>query len=87
MGHPNVQVLDGGFSKWVKEGKPVEATDANANDDAFGYKLNPDKIKEYDQIKAFNDNEAERTYQLLDVRAPEAFNNGTIAGAKNLPVG
>ena len=87
MGHPNVQVLDGGFAKWTKEGKAVEATDANANEDAFGYKLNADKIKLYDQMKAFEDNEAERTYQLLDVRAPDMYNNGSIKGAKNFPVG
>ena len=53
MGLANTQVLDGGFPAWVKEGKAVEATDASASADDFAYKLNPDKIAMYDQIKEF----------------------------------
>jgi thiosulfate/3-mercaptopyruvate sulfurtransferase len=71
MGHPNVCVLDGGFPKWTKEGRAVEATDAGANAGAFGYKLDANKIKLLDHMKAFAGNEAERNYQLLDVRAPD----------------
>ena len=87
MGHPNVQVLDGGFAKWTKESKPVETTDADVKEDDFGYKLNTDKIKEYEQIKNFGINEDERTYQLLDVRSPDQFNNGNIGGSMNFPIG
>ena len=85
MGHPNVCVLDGGFPKWTKEGRAVHATDFNASADAFGYKLDANKIKYLDQIKAFAGNEAERNYQLLDARATEAFEAGNIPGAQNVP--
>ena len=70
MGHPNVKVLAGGFSKWTNEKRPVEATNANATNDDFAYKLNPDKIKLFDQMKQFNDDEAARTFTLIDARAP-----------------
>lgn len=87
MGHQNVSVLNGGFTKWTKEGKPVHQGDQNVSADAYAYKLNPDLIKLYDQINSFATNEAERTYQLLDVRGPPDFEKGTITGAVNFPVG
>ena len=87
MGHPNVQVLDGGFAKWTKEGKAVECTNADVKESDFGYKLNADKIKDYGQMKNYEINEAERTYQLLDVRGAEQFNAGNIGGSKNFPFG
>ena len=53
MGHPSVFVLDGGFPAWKKEGKAVESTDSGANADDFGYKLDSEKIKTFDQIQEF----------------------------------
>ena len=38
MGHNNVHVLDGGFPKWQKEGRPIESTDSMATAEDFGYK-------------------------------------------------
>lgn len=87
MGHPNVQVLDGGFPKWEKEGRPVEITNADASAEDFGYKLNADKIKLYENIKSFEANEAERTFQLLDVRGPGEFEAGNIGGSSNVHFG
>ena len=48
MGHPSVYVLDGGLPAWKKAGKPTHARDASATADDFAYKLNPDKIKNFD---------------------------------------
>ena len=48
MGHQNVQVLDGGFPAWLKEGKATESTDKEVKDEDFAYKLNPDKIKDFE---------------------------------------
>lgn len=87
MGHPNVSVLDGGWPKWTAEGRPVDAifNYGDANNGNFGYKLNKDKIKLLEQMKAFAKNEADRTYHLLDVRTPEQFDAGHIEGAQNFP--
>lgn len=44
-------------------------------------------IKSGAQIKAFAGNEAERTYQLLDVRGPpQDFANGHVEGSKHFPI-
>ena len=37
MGHPDVQVLDGGFEKWLKEGLPVESSEVDP--EWYSYKL------------------------------------------------
>ena len=39
MGHPNVEVLDGGFPKWIKEGLPFESCHEDLKAEDFGYKL------------------------------------------------
>jgi len=76
MGHPNVQVLDGGFPKWVAEKKPCESTDENASNDDYAYKLVPEKVKNLEQIKA-----EPRDFQLIDARGPEQFAAGNIPGS------
>jgi len=48
FGQQNVFVLDGGFPKWLKEGRPVEpssASSSSATEQDYAYKLNKDKIK------------------------------------------
>ena len=45
-----------------------------------------DKIKLYDQIKEFNDDESKRGYTLVDARPPDQFAAGNIKGSINLPV-
>ena len=89
MGHNNVSVLDGGLPKWNAEGRPVDSFLPNfggAKNGNFDYKLNEDKIKLLQEMKAFAKNEVDRTYHLLDVRIPEQFNAGHIEGAQNFPM-
>jgi thiosulfate/3-mercaptopyruvate sulfurtransferase len=62
MGVPNVRVLNGGFAKWIAEGLPVQATNADAVPENFAYTLNSDAIKTFEQMQAFASNEAERTF-------------------------
>ena len=45
MGHENVQVLDGGFPKWVGEDKPTEGLGDNIGADDFSYDLQPEKLR------------------------------------------
>jgi len=61
MGHPNVQVLDGGFAKWTSEGRQVHG-DLQVKLEDFDYKLVESKLKTLEHIKAFADNEASRDY-------------------------
>ena len=53
MGHPKVQVLDGGFPKWTKEGLPVHSCHGDLKAEDFGYKLQDDKVWNLEKIKAF----------------------------------
>ena len=72
MGHKNVQVLNGGLPKWIKEGRKTDSeSDAVINNDGFDYKLNENKIYYLKSIQAFHSDETERTYQLLDARGPD----------------
>ena len=87
MGHPQVQVLDGGFQKWTTEGKAVESTDAHAKEEDFGYKYDAAKGQTLEQMQAFDGSEAARSFVLLDARAPDGFAAGHIQGAVNFPVG
>ena len=78
--------MDGGFAKWTKEGRQCHG-DAGVKGEDFNYKLNEDKLKTLENIKAFADNEAQRNFQLLDVRGPDQFNAGNIPGSTSFPVG
>mmetsp|Transcript_21847 Transcript_21847/g.33840 ORF Transcript_21847/g.33840 Transcript_21847/m.33840 type:complete len:359 (-) Transcript_21847:300-1376(-) len=51
FGHKNVKVLDGGFAKWKAEKQPSECIEAFVNNKDFAYKLQPAKIKTFDQMK------------------------------------
>jgi thiosulfate/3-mercaptopyruvate sulfurtransferase len=53
MGHPNVQVLDGGYPKWVKEDLPIDSSERDYTPEDFGYKLHSEKIWNFDKVKAF----------------------------------
>lgn len=44
FGHTNVKVLNGGFRKWVKEGRPVTQDAAKAEKKKFTPKPRPDKV-------------------------------------------
>ena len=83
MGHENFQVLAGGFPKWLKEGKPIKSFDDSLSEKDFNYKLNPDRIKFYNQIKEFSDSD-HKDFQLIDVRNQSEFKKGHIPGSINL---
>lgn len=87
MNHKNVQVLDGGFPKWIGEGKPIEATDAHATVDDFCYSLQSDKIKMLVTMQQYDKEPAERSFQLIDARGPAQFDAGNIGGSVNIPFG
>ena len=89
-GHRQVAVLDGGWQRWVAEGRPV--TDAQPEVPPGDFVARPDESirRTAPQLLAGLDS-AERV--LLDVRSPEEFagqasrarRHGHIPGALNLP--
>jgi thiosulfate/3-mercaptopyruvate sulfurtransferase len=93
MGHHNVCILDGGFTKWLAEGRPVVNGPAQVEPRRFSAHLNPNQLADW---KAVLENIGTGAAQLLDARTAARFKgeqatgypgitNGRIPGSVNLP--
>lgn len=88
-GHTQVAVLDGGWNKWLAEGRPTTADVPQTAPTQFVPRPNPSIYRSSDQIA----NALHTATQLIDVRTPEEFKGqasrakrkGHIPGALNLP--
>ncbi|MFN8447891.1 MAG: sulfurtransferase [Anaerolineae bacterium] len=88
-GHPRVAVLDGGWNKWIAEGRPMTAEIPQFEPSAFEARANPGIFRSGTQVQAH----LNAAQQLVDVRSPEEFagkasrarRGGHIPGAINLP--
>ncbi len=77
FGHDDVVVLDGGLSKWLREGRPVDDLAPMPRQRHFTARLNTMMIRDKDQILA---NLKTAREQILDARSAPRF-----AGAKPEP--
>lgn len=91
QGHDAVAVLNGGFAKWVREGRPAEAGTATRTPRSFRGSPRPGMVVDGDGVRAMA-GRADR--RLLDARAPERYRGdvepvdkvaGHIPGATNHP--
>ena len=95
FGHDSVSILDGGFAKWIAEGRSTDAGPSAPRPapDAFAAEPRPDRISDLAAIVASLDGAA---LQILDARAPGRFagtepeprpgcRSGHIPGSANLP--
>ena len=48
FGHKDVSVLNGGLTKWIAEGRPVESDKAAGVDADYAYKLDTTLVNSYD---------------------------------------
>jgi thiosulfate/3-mercaptopyruvate sulfurtransferase len=89
FGEPEVAILDGGFQKWVAEGRPTESGEPQARKARFRAS-EQDEVVTKDQLLACTD------VPLLDARGKGRFDGseadprpgvapGHIPGARNLP--
>jgi thiosulfate/3-mercaptopyruvate sulfurtransferase len=86
-GHERVAVLDGGWKKWLAEGRPVSAEQPVIQPATFIPRPNQSIYRDGDQVMAA----LKTTTALLDVRSPAEFNGessravrkGHIPGAQN----
>ena len=90
-GHPDVRVLDGGWSAWVESGGEVSTSLERAQAGTFTARPGQLRTIEADEVLAF----AER-HVLVDARNPERFRGevepvdpvaGHVPGAVNVPTG
>jgi thiosulfate/3-mercaptopyruvate sulfurtransferase len=70
MGHDAVAVLDGGFAKWVREGRPTRAGVENATPAIFAGKPRPTLRVTANQVWA---RLGDPQMTLIDARAPARF--------------
>lgn len=94
LGYPRVAVLDGGFERWVKEGKPVQTDPVTPAPVTLPeLTIREDRLATEEEVaRALETKEA----AILDIRPPEDYTGakrkddpraGHIPGAKNLPAG
>jgi thiosulfate/3-mercaptopyruvate sulfurtransferase len=90
LGHDAAAVLDGGFAKWTREGRPVTAAVPAARRGAFRIR----HVGPILDVEAVVDNLRASAMTLIDARAPERFRGetepldpvaGHIPGALNRP--
>lgn len=93
FGHRDVAVLDGGFPKWLREGRAVEDLPPMPRDRHFIPHVNNTLVRGFDQVKA---NLASGKELVVDARAPGRFAGtdpelwpvkhcGRIPGSINVP--
>ncbi|HYH94494.1 3-mercaptopyruvate sulfurtransferase [Hyalangium sp.] len=93
MGHENVVVLDGGLSKWIAEGRPVEDLPPSPQERHFTPRYSADLVRDKAQVLRAIESGRE---QLVDARpaarftaeAPEpreGLRGGHMPGARNVP--
>jgi thiosulfate/3-mercaptopyruvate sulfurtransferase len=93
MGHAEVAVLDGGFPKWKREGRPIEDMIAPSYPRHFTPRANNAILRSFDQMKT---NLTAGGEQVLDARGAARFGakepeprpgvrGGHIPGSTNIP--
>ena len=91
LSHDAVAVLDGGFAKWTREGRPTAAGDMAPQTRQFTGTPRPTMLARVDEVQASLD---DATHLLLDARSPERHAGtvepldpvaGHIPGAVNHP--
>ncbi len=70
MGHGDVKVLDGGFPKWLREGRPVESGPAHPKPKFFTAIPKPEIVRDFDAVM---DVLKTGSAQMVDARSASRF--------------
>jgi len=91
FGHERVSLLDGGFARWMAEGRPVESRVPSYPPARFVPVPHPDRVLDAAQVERLR---TDPRALVLDVRLPERYEGlrepidpvaGHIPGARNRP--
>lgn len=88
-GHPRIAVLDGGWNKWIAEGRPTTDRMPAIRPGTFTPRPQPDWIRTGDQVLT----QLNTATKLVDLRSPQEYvgeasrarRAGHIPGAVNVP--
>ena len=93
LGHPAVQILDGGWFKWKREGRGIERGPGKSTPVEFNARVNPALLMTKDELKQrINPKSSEMV--IIDARTREEYlglkssglpREGHISGAVNIP--
>ncbi|PYE89500.1 3-mercaptopyruvate sulfurtransferase [Phyllobacterium leguminum] len=94
MGAKNVLVLDGGFDRWKREGRPVTAKVTKIAPSAFIAHSDMSRVASFEKMREIVET---GSVQIADARAPGRFSgdepepragmrSGHMPGARNVPV-
>jgi thiosulfate/3-mercaptopyruvate sulfurtransferase len=92
LGHDAVAVLDGGFSRWMREGRPTRPGEEQRAPTPFAGSTHRERVAETSDITRLISTRGTGAELLLDARAPERFRGevepidrvaGHIPGARN----
>ncbi|NVO15790.1 MAG: 3-mercaptopyruvate sulfurtransferase [Rhodoplanes sp.] len=84
FGAANVFVLEGGFPRWVAEGRPVEKGPVTRPAETFAVKTPPDIVADVARVQRTI---AEGSAQVVDARAADRFTGEAPEPRENLPSG
>ena len=92
FGARNVAILDGGFGKWLAEGRPVESGEAQARDAKFDADAAAGEVFNKEQILAgagcaLADARGKGRFEATEPEPRAGIAGGHIPGARNLPFG
>jgi thiosulfate/3-mercaptopyruvate sulfurtransferase len=75
MGHDAVAVLDGGFQRWVAEGRPLSSEVEQATARDFVVSLRPDMLALVDEVDLVR---RDPSYRVFDSRGAEGYHGGGL---------
>jgi thiosulfate/3-mercaptopyruvate sulfurtransferase len=91
LGHEAAAVLDGGWGRWVREGRPIRGGEESRPARVFLPHARPGRVASVEEVEALR---RDPSYRLLDARSAERYRGetelvdpvaGHIPGAANLP--
>ncbi len=84
LGHGDIRVLDGGYPKWKREGKPIALLPSRASKGQFTPLLRMDTAIDLEGVEACLNNDPDTV--IVDTRGSDEYaEEGHIPGAVNLP--
>jgi thiosulfate/3-mercaptopyruvate sulfurtransferase len=75
MGHDSVAVLDGGWTRWIAEGRPISSTVEQREASDFAVSMRPEMLAFADEVDRVRRDPA---YRVFDSRGAEGYHGGGV---------